>query len=357
MRPVAISRSKVDTVIGNPPWLNYNQTASILREELRDQSWRQYGIWQGGRYASNQDVAGLFFTRSVDLYLRDGGVIGMVLPHSALQSGQYAKWRTGKWERHPLTPKGNLSKKVERTLAADFSYKSAWDLEQLKPNTFFPVASCVAFAKRAGEDPESAVALASTVERWEGETDTDEVCRVSSGITDTSVSGDSPYADYARQGASIRPRRLFFVDETENTAFVQAGQTITVNPRRGSQDKVPWRDLDLTAITEQTIENQHVHDVYLNESLVPYTMLEPLKAALPVKRGEYVIPTDVNEPGGVRLGGLERLMRGRWQTINQMWEDNKTAANKLNLLDRIDYHSVLSSQLDWWQRNCSELVR
>ena len=357
VRPVAISRSKVDTVIGNPPWLNYNQTASILREELRDQSWRQYGIWQGGRYASNQDVAGLFFTRSVDLYLRDGGVIGMVLPHSALQSGQYAKWRTGKWERHPLTPKGNLSKKVERTLAADFSYKSAWDLEQLKPNTFFPVASCVAFAKRAGEDPESAVALASTVERWEGETDTDEVCRVSSGITDTSVSGDSPYADYARQGASIRPRRLFFVDETENTAFVQAGQTITVNPRRGSQDKVPWRDLDLTAITEQTIENQHVHDVYLNESLVPYTMLEPLKAALPVKRGEYVIPTDVNEPGGVRLGGLERLMRGRWQTINQMWEDNKTAANKLNLLDRIDYHSVLSSQLDWWQRNCSELVR
>lgn len=134
VRPVALSRSKVDVVVGNPPWLNYNRTSSILREELRDQSWRQYGIWQGGRYASNQDVAGLFFTRSVDLYLKDGGVIGMVLPHSALQSGQYAKWRTGKWERHPLTPKGNLSKKVERTLAVDFSCKSAWDLERLKPN-------------------------------------------------------------------------------------------------------------------------------------------------------------------------------------------------------------------------------
>ena len=110
-----------------------------------------------------------------------------------------------------MTPKGNLSKKVERTLSVDFSYKSAWDLERLKPNNFFPVASCVAFARRAGENPESSVALASTVEQWEGETDTDDVRRVSSGITDTSVSGDSPYADYARQGASIRPRRLFFV--------------------------------------------------------------------------------------------------------------------------------------------------
>ena len=357
VRPVAISRGKVDVVIGNPPWLNYNQTASILREELRDQSWRQYGIWQGGRYASNQDVAGLFFTRSVDLYLKDGGVIGMVLPHSALQSGQYAKWRTGKWERHPLTPKGNLSKKVERTLAADFSYKSAWDLERLEPNTFFPVASCVAFAKRAGENSESAIALASTVERWEGETDTDEVRRVSSGITDTSLSGDSPYADYARQGAPIRPRRLFFVDETENTAFVQAGQTITVNPRRGSQDKAPWRDLDLTAIMEQTIESRHIHDVYLNESLVPYAILEPLKAVLPVKRDEYRIPFDVDGPGGIRLGGLERLMRGRWRTINRMWKDNKAAANKLNLLDNLDHYGKLSSQLEGHQRPHSRPIR
>ena len=41
-------------------------------------------------------MAGLFFTRSADLYLKDGGVIGMVLPHSALQTGQYAKWRSGR---------------------------------------------------------------------------------------------------------------------------------------------------------------------------------------------------------------------------------------------------------------------
>ena len=128
---------------------------------------------------------------------------------------------------------------------------------------------------------------------------------------------------------------------------MQVGQTVTVNPRRGSQDKAPWRNLDLAAITGQTIESRHVHDVYLNESLVPYAILEPLEAVLPVKRDEYRMPFDVDGPGGIRLGGLERRMRDRWQTIDRMWEDNKAVSNKLNLLDRIDYHGVLSSQLDW----------
>ena len=98
VRPVALSRSKVDVIVGNPPWINYNQTVSTLRTELERQSKDLYGIWAGGRYATHQDVAGLFFARSVDLYLKDSGVIGMVMPHSTLQTGQYTKWRIGAWE-------------------------------------------------------------------------------------------------------------------------------------------------------------------------------------------------------------------------------------------------------------------
>ena len=83
VRPVALSHSKADVIIGNPPWINYNQTISDLRVQLRRQSEDIYNIWAGGRYATHQDVAGLFFARSLDLYLEAGGVIGMVMPHSA----------------------------------------------------------------------------------------------------------------------------------------------------------------------------------------------------------------------------------------------------------------------------------
>ena len=356
VRPVVLSRNKVDLIISNPPWLNYNQTANILREELGNQSKIMYGIWVGGRYASNQDVAGLFFARCVDLYLNDGGVIGMVLPHSALQAGQYGKWRSGKWEHHDLTPKGNVSKRVLRTLAVDFGYKKAWDLEQLEPNTFFPVASCVVFAERKGESDE-AKALAGAVERWQGPTGSADVRRESEKIADTSVAVVSPYDDYAKQGASIRPRRLFFVEETENTAIIRAGGTITVNPRRGSLDKAPWKGLNLDAITEQTVENAHVYDVHLGETLVPYALLKPLKAVLPVKRGEFAIPTDEDGPGSIYLGGLERRMRERWQSVSRMWDDNKSQANKLTALGRLNYNRGLSEQLAWQRNSGQRAVR
>ena len=120
VRPVALAQRKVDVVIGNPPWLNYNKTASTLRTALEQRSKNDYDIWTGGRYATHQDVAGLFFTRSADLYLKGGGVIGMVLPHSALQTGQYAKWRSGAWHAA-----GSSS-----ALTVDFGYKAAWDLEK-----------------------------------------------------------------------------------------------------------------------------------------------------------------------------------------------------------------------------------
>ena len=344
VRPVALARAKVDVIIGNPPWLNYRNTANTLRTELERQSKAIYGIWAGGRHASNQDVAGLFFTRSVDLYLREGGVIGMVMPHSALQAGQYSKWRTGKWQ----------STRGTRTLSVDFRFKRAWDLERLQPNTFFPVPSSVVFAKNLGLAGR-ANPLAGKVERWRGAAGADDVRREITAITDTSESGDSPYAGYSRQGATIVPRCLFFVNETENTAIIRVGQIITVNPRRGSNDKPPWKTLDLTAISEQTIETAHVVDVHLGETVVPYATLAQLKAVLPLKMGggELQRSTDESGVGGIRIGGLERRMRSRWQTISQLWEENKARATELNLLGQLDYYGKLSAQLAW-QRDAGD---
>ena len=328
VRPVALGQAKVDVIVGNPPWINYNQTVSTLRTELERQSKEDYGIWTGGRYATHQDVAGLFFARSVDLYLRDKGVIGMVMPHSALQAGQYDKWRTGAWRAKATggDPARGRRRRKDRTpgrvLSVDFGYKTAWDLERLEPNTFFPIPASVVFAKNLGLVAK-AVPLAGNAERWLGKAGAADVKRTTTAITDTSAHGGSPYGGHSRQGATIVPRRLHFVNETESDVVVRAGQTITVDPRRGTQDKEPWRSLDLTAITGQAIETAHVFDVHLGETLLPYATLDPLKAVLPMKRGGAGMPTAPNGPGGIRLGGLERRMRDRWQTVNRLWEDNK----------------------------------
>ena len=346
VRPVALSRSKVDVVIGNPPWINYNQTADVLRDELKNLSRSSYGIWAGGRYATQQDVAGLFYARSVDLYLKDGGVIGFVLPHSALQAGQYSKWRGGSWRARKSGP----------GVQVDFTLKRAWDLEQLKPNSFFPIPASVVFARKLAQDA-SGKPLAGPIERWLGKAGAHDVRREPTGIADTRGPGESPYAGLARNGATIFPRVLFFVEETANTAIVQAAPTVTVNPRRGSQDKAPWKEMDLTTITGQTVEKAHRFDVHLGETLAPYVTLEPLKALLPLKWGNTAIPTDDDGPGGIRLGGLERRMRERWETVSTLWEDNRAPVNRMNLLGQLDYLHKLSSQLGWQDNPGNRRIR
>ena len=354
VRPVALSRGKVDVIVGNPPWLIYRNTASTLRSELERQSKDTYGIWVGGRHANHQDISSLFFARSTDLYLKDGGVIGMVMPHSALQTGQHSKWRTGSWQ---AKSSGRGRNRIPgRVLAVDFGHKTAWDLEGLKPNTFFPVPASVVFARRTGEEGE-ATPLAGEVERWLGKPGEDADRQARTAITDTSANSISPYATYTRNGATIFPRALFFVDETINPAIVQAGQTVTANPRRGRYDKDPWRSLDLTAITDRTIEAQHVYDVHLGETLVPYSTLSPLKAVLPMRSNVGEIPADSDGIGGIRLGGLERRMRDRWRIVNHLWEENKSSANKLDLLERLDYYGNLSAQLDWRRNPCHRPIR
>ena len=47
IRPAVIAEEGVDLIIGNPPWLTYNQSADIIREELRNMSEKRYQIWAG----------------------------------------------------------------------------------------------------------------------------------------------------------------------------------------------------------------------------------------------------------------------------------------------------------------------
>ena len=336
VRPVSLSHSKVDVVIGNPPWLNYRNTSNILRDALVQQSRNNYDIWRGGRYAAQQDVAGLFFARSVDLYLREGGKIGMVMPHSALQAGQYSRWRNGNWQ---ATHNGH-------TVAVNFGIKLPWDLEQLEPNDFFPVPSSVVFGERINV-ADRGTPLPRSVERWLGATGTDAVKREVVSLFESSNEEDSPYNNYSLKGATIIPRCLFFVHEIENTALIQARRSITVNPRRGSQDKRPWNNINLDLITGKTLGEEHAFDVHLGETIVPYVALAPLKALLPVKQGEHELPIDKDGIGGISMYGLERGMRDRWRIISALWEENKSPNNKLNLLEQLDYYRKLSSQLRW----------
>ncbi len=324
VRPVVLRADPVDAIVGNPPWITYNKSEAVLHEELERLSKERYGIWAGGRHAPNQDIAGLFFTRCVELYLKLGGAAGMVLPHSTLQSGQYSKWRMGQWG----------------VLSVDLGAQPPWDLERIEPNSFFPVPASVAFLTR--KDPPGK-GLPSKADRWRGQ-NSGPFTMESVPLVDSSGSFASPYGDRARRGADLFPRVIYFVNVEESTAIVQAANTVIVSPRRSSQENEPWKSLDPPQLRSQAIEAEHVFEVHLGETLAPYVLLEPLKAVIPLSKATGELLKREDGWYGLDPLSLGERMRRRWRQINEIWDEKKGSNSKLSLVNNLDYMGKLSAQ-------------
>lgn len=330
VRPVwlASDGGQADAIVGNPPWLTYRRSDATLRDELRNLSQSgDYGIWAGRQYATQQDVAGLFFARCAHLYLKEGGEMGMVLPHSVLQAGQYRPWRGGRWG---LTE-------------VDLSERQPWDLERIEPNDFFPVPACVAFARKRGAD--GARPLARHARRWRGPVGGP--FKYESVLLPNADGFASPYAGRARNGATIVPRLLFFI-ETETSSAAMVPGIIRATPEYRSKAKPPWKGLDPPEL-HGAIEEEHVWPVHLGETVVPFATLEARQAALPLSR-EVEPPAALRSDVGAAIHGVDpslmaRRMRERWANANRLWEAHKGANNRLDLLGQLDYVGKFSAQL------------
>lgn len=309
-----------------PDWLAEAVVQEVVTDPLHQREF--YGIWVGGQFATHQDVAGLFFARCADLYLKPEGVAGMVLPHSALQAGQYRLWRTGRWG---LTE-------------VDLGERRAWDLERIEPNDFFPVPASVAFARKVGRD--GARPLAATATRWRGPAggpfDFEQIPVIAVGKQ------PSPYLDLARQGASLVPRLLFFVEvEPSDTAIVPG--IVRTTPRRSGDEKPPWKNLDPPSLRNVSIEEEHVWPVHLGKTVAPFVLLEPFLTVLPVRAmTEFLEPLrskSVDAIDGLNASSLGGRMRERWGVMSSIWDENKARNTKLDLLEQMDYMGKLSTQM------------
>ena len=163
-------------------------------------------------------------------------------------------------------------------------------------------------------------------------------------LRDTSGKFASPYGDRARQGATIVPRTLFFVNVEESKALVQSANTLTVSPRRSKQEKSPWKELELPQLEGQAIEAEHIFDVNLGETVAPYVLLEPLKAVLPLSKTTRELIKKGDGWYGVDPLSLGNRMRRRWRIINEVWDEHKSPNNQLNLLTQLDYMGKLAAQ-------------
>ena len=288
----------------------------------------------------------MFYTRCAELYARPGTQIGMVMPHSALRTGQHLRWRSGNYR-----PKGGRN---APNIGLNLRVHEPWDLDNVVPD-FFPMPASVVFAQYIGVGQGAPLAPA-TVQVWHGDWQEDYagISRKSEALHHDDGKFKSPYAELSSQGPTIVDRRLFFVETVPHTAMLPAANTTNVQPRLSKQDKMNYEG-QLNQM-EGVVSNDHLFDVYLGECIAPYVALDPQKAALPVHRTTMTMPLihddcedDKHDACRLEVAALHSTMQRRWSNAVEMYrEAHKNQAIK-DLYSRLNHQNILTSQLEYLQ--------
>ncbi|MCT9003491.1 N-6 DNA methylase [Streptomyces rhizosphaerihabitans] len=336
-RPMWLSMAehRVDVLIGNPPWLSYRHMPGDMQDLFKAMS-QSRNLWRGDEVATHQDLSGLFIARAVQQYLTVGGTFAFVVPNPVLDRPYWKGFRAGDY------PDPNEPVRVEFT--------GSWDLRRLRPH-FFPRGSAVIFGHRISAAVGGAalgnapVPLPKTTQRWTGKipATAHDWANVRGWITQEAaelryVGEDlisSPYRTRFWQGATIVPRVLFFVQQQEAGPLGLGGGRVRVRSERSSTEKTPWKDLpDL----EGVVEAQFVRPVLLGESVLPYRLLAPRKAVLPIEGSTTLLHGEHDH--------LDRYpdVAKWWREAEELWMGHRSS-ERLTLLDQLEFRRKMSMQL------------
>jgi len=325
--PIALMESKFDIVVGNPPWNAMRYIENKSYQDFLKQHVFEYNLLDRAQVHlfTQMEIATLFYVRSCDLYLKDGGIIAFVMPRSVL---------TGAFHHANF----KLFKKPKMRLA------KIYDLEDVSP--LFNVPSCVLIAVKGGETnypvlarkysgrlPEKNLGLAEATKHLIA---SDYAYEPPKALT------KSYYYDHIRAGAAIYPRCFYFIEfDVHPSLGIDATKPMVKTSEEVMSDaKEPWKNIRLSG----NVESDFIYATLLGRDLVPfgYVKLRPI-----------VLPVEVTS-GGYRLLDVDDLMRrgyvhvGNWfEKVQELWEKKRTKkAEKTfpRVIDGINYQGLLTIQ-------------
>src|SRR5699024_9151390 len=222
-----------------------------------------------------------------------------------------------------------------------------WDLDKVRPHPF-PVPAAVVYGTRhtAGLDGpltetphgfppvKTEIRGLRNLQGWAESLDNFTFAEVKNTAISEQVE-ESEYRKLLENGATIFPRFLFFVVEEEATHQLgQSAGRVSIRSYRTNLEKEPWKSLPgITGV----VQRRYLFDVHLGSTIAPYRQLKPWRAILPI-RDEKIMDEDqmkANAPGVAKW----------WSEASDLWENNKTKASRLSLLEYLDFHSKLTKQL------------
>jgi len=342
-KPIFLSQRKFDCLVGNPPWLSYRYVKSTEYQQfLKDLVMKDYALLSSKEVEliTQMELATLFFVRCSDLYLRDGGTIGFVMPRSVFVSDQHNVFRSGSYKKVQL--------KMKRLI----------DMEDVSPLFNVPASTLIGKKNGKMEYPAPATVVSGTLPKKNAQL-ADALSNLSirhtsmmlsrvgersflheEGTIEPLAKGRSRYYELFRAGACTYPRPLWLVEVAlhRKLGVDRRKPFVKTSSRASELAKGGYQDVNLKG----EIEARFLWATLSGSELVPFGALTPLINVLPVeaRKNEYHIVT--REEAKTRgFTGLARWL----EQVEKIWKEKRgEKSERMTVFQWLDYQRKLTSQ-------------
>lgn len=341
-KPVGL-RMHFDLVVGNPPWLTYKDVdRGAYQTWLKREVVVHYRLLDSSRQnlTTHMEMASLFLVRTADLYLRAGGRIAFVMPRSVFNADQHHKLRL-------------------QTYTAPLTLTDIWDLQDVAE--LFRIPSCVVFGRRTADlserDPypisgqiltgrlpsknaslaEAQAALSTVAVEFRAARLGDR-SYLTTDITARQNAGKSPYSRLFREGASIVPRNLWFVEPRSGALGMNATRPVVETVVLPGA-KAGWRDVTF----RHAVEREYLFSTMLAEDILPFVPKRLRTVVLPA------VPTATNTLRVIEAVDAQRLgstgLASWLRDAERAWKNHRgDKAELMSVYERLDFQRLLTSQ-------------
>lgn len=309
-----------DILVGNPPWVAMRSIKNrVYQDRLKRETLKYKLLNKNNVHLFTQiEIATLFFYKCSDLYLKDNGIIGFVMPRSVIAGTiQHINFR--RFDVHQLV--------------------KILDLEEVRP--LFNMPSCVLIAIKGKNTKYPVLAERYKAELPKKNARLNEVENLLSTRSYMYLPPEFPtepsyYFDKFKVGASIFPRSFYFIDilsQANNNYSIRTSKEIF------SMGKTPWRvELD------GEIEPKFIYATLLAWEIIPFGYIRLRPVILPIKplSNGYKLFDHAD------LQGTKFVHAANWfKKAQKIWEERRTKKSEKRfpkLINRLDYNGLLTCQ-------------
>ena len=379
---------KWDLVIGNPPWLVLNGIPSQTVQARIKSLGKELNIIRGGKFATSTEITTIFWQKMVRDFLKPSGIIHFVVPAGIASGDQHALFRRFDkvsgveiWDFdfdffriHSLCLKAHkMSEQMNNISDQPFveSYnhltpypkirwkKLHWDAPKKKlvfesTEEYIPIIiehntnskqSTIPFTNTARAPTYQMKNSLVLIGRFAPKTQLEALFGRSSSLN-LSMKSQSPYKNLFRQGASLVPRNLIFVDIHESKSPDKATQKaesmdlVQISPAESLQSKKDstW---NFKAYDSVPIERKYLFKVAKSTGLLSFYYYQFYNVVLPLERLDVQNTNPLNS-AKITLPNAPYARKHFQKLIRQYSQNIKSGAKITHLFDRLNYGRALT---------------